>query len=182
MKTLISIFREPHKWQHPAVIFGPEIAFKIEKSNPIRFLLFITDTLVFPDGANMFISNFGCLIHAIAVTWLEKNQALAIEKGITFGAINVCTLLAGSDYSDAHNPQVWRRAIITEEERPFYSLKNLSEIGILEESLIGQMRTLMQSEDGDMKIMKLLEQKYCSMSGYESYKGFNKTPLMMGGK
>lgn len=120
-------YRQESRWQNPIVQDTFSVLFRVTE-NKEQYLVVCRDK----DGRSPTVAE---LMHATLVLYLDMHSERAQADGLRPGAQNITKALSVDDYSDAHNPLLWRRAMIVE-GKPFspYTREYFSSIGICSHS------------------------------------------------
>lgn len=175
-------FREKGKWANRTE--GVSFFLYPIAQKPEYELVIAKDSLPFyeeehnPKMASLLVPGLGCVVHALVASWLDENQSVAEEQGIIIGARSISAFLDVLSYSDAHNPQLWRRSMVVRKKSPatWYSLASLNERGIISDDRLRKLYAY--ARKGDPQSVSCEIQKcYRGFTG-QSYGEFIRSQLM----
>lgn len=120
-------YRQEFKWQHPVLVDTYSAIFSIGGDTK-KYLAVCRDN----DGHSPTLAE---LMHATLVLYFDFREDCVREHGLYPGAQNITKALAAHDCSDAHNPLLWRRAMVVE-GKPFspYTPEYFFHIGLCSHS------------------------------------------------
>ena len=177
MNDAARIFRQPDRWLN-FKSFNSSVVYTI---NHEYELIFATDHFALFDGQKVKkieVPDLGLIKHALFSSWLAENPDIVMENSFVFKAKEIRKRLEKLDYSDAHNPALWKRSIIVKGiGMPVYGFTNFVKLGLFTEEQYRKLITFAQNGESK-KIYDFVLKAYKAFTGNDSYSDFIRSPLM----